>query len=39
LNSQEFNKFIRNMVNFYHGQPYVEHVRWPIILPPTYLNP
>jgi Glycosyl hydrolase family 67 N-terminus len=36
---QEFNKFIRNMVNFYHGQPYVEHVRWPIILPPTFLNP
>jgi hypothetical protein len=36
---QEFNKFIRNVVNFHHGQPYWEHVNWPVILPPTFLNP
>ena len=36
---QEFNKFIRNVVNFHHGQPYWEAVNWPVILPPTFLNP
>ena len=36
---EEFNKFIRNVVNFHHGQPYWEPVNWGVISPPTYLNP
>lgn len=36
---EEFNKFIKNLVNFYHGQPYWEHVNWDVIFPPKHLNP
>ena len=36
---QEFNKFIKNVVNFHHGQPYWEPINWPVISPPTLLNP
>jgi hypothetical protein len=36
---EEFNNFIKNVVNFHHGQPYWEHINWDVIAPPSYLNP
>lgn len=35
---EEFCKFIRNVANFHHGQPYWEEVNWDIIAPPLLVT-
>jgi hypothetical protein len=35
----EFCKFIRNVVNYHHGQPYWEKVDWDVIAPKQWMNP
>jgi len=36
---EEFCKFIKNVVNFHHGQPYWEKVDWDVIAPRQWMNP
>ena len=36
---EEFSKFIKNVVNFHHGQPYWEKVNWDVIAPRQWMNP
>ena len=36
---EEFSKFIRNMANFHHGQPYWEEVNREVIAPRQWMNP
>ncbi|MCI0625641.1 MAG: hypothetical protein L0387_29025 [Acidobacteria bacterium] len=36
---EEFCKFIRNVVNFHHGQPYWEKVNWDVIQPRSWMAP
>ena len=34
----EFCKFIKNIVNFHHGQPYWEKVAWEVIAPKQWMD-
>ena len=36
---EEFGKFIKNIVNFHHGQPYWEEVDWEVIAPRQWIDP